>query len=71
MAGALLTPAAGFLPIGANSGNYPNGMAIDGSGNVWYEMNNDYTLRELVGAAVPVATPLAYGTLHNQLGARP
>ena len=71
--GALLTPAAGYTPLGATASNglFPFGIAIDGSGNLWYQISNEATLRELVGAAVPVATPLAYGTANNKLGSRP
>ena len=71
--GALLTPAAGFKPAGTSQqgGDRALNIAIDGSGNVWYNMTADNTLRQLVGAAVPVATPLAYGTANNKLGARP
>ncbi len=69
--GALLTPAAGFIPSGPATVGVARSLAIDGSGNVWYPMTGVAQLRELVGAAVPVATPIAYGTANNKLGARP
>lgn len=72
--GVLLTPAAGFLPIGGvsgNPGNSPDGVAVDGSGNLWFVMQFDATMHQLVGASIPVATPIAYGTANNKLGSRP
>ena len=50
---------------------YPVSLAIDGSGNVWYTVYNSNVLHELIGVAVPVATPLAYGAANGKLGARP
>ena len=76
--GALLTSSTGYTPItdasGQNAG--PDAVAIDGSGNVWYTISEDSAdsaspLRELIGAAIPVATPLAYGVAHSKLGTRP
>jgi hypothetical protein len=59
------------IPIGVNGQNTPNAIAVDGSGNVWWNTLGDTTLRELIGAALPVATPLAYGAANNKLGSRP
>jgi hypothetical protein len=63
-AGATLSPAPGFV----HSTGESYGIAIDGSGNVWL---GNYTgtasattagfLTEVVGAALPVVTPLAAG----------
>ena len=71
--GTLLTPAAGYFPVGTTIANqdFPAAIAIDGSGNVWFVTASTSALRQLVGASVPVATPLAYGTANNKLGARP
>lgn len=49
----------------------PSSLAIDGSGNVWFRSETDGFLRELVGAANPVVTPLAKATANSQLGSRP
>ncbi|MES2391203.1 MAG: NHL repeat-containing protein [Acidobacteriota bacterium] len=59
---------SGYVPP---SNAQPNSIAIDGSGNVWFNTATDATIRELVGAAVPVATPLAYGVASSKLGAKP
>ena len=67
-AGAILNGASGFASLPNNS---PQSIAIDGSGNVWYNQQNSGTLSEIIGAAAPVATPLAYGTANNKLGGRP
>jgi len=51
----------------------PDGIAIDGSGNVWYSSQNfsPVAVYELIGGAVPVVTPIAYGVAHSTLGTRP
>jgi streptogramin lyase len=77
--GTLLLPSTGYVPITDASSQIPapNGVAVDGSGNVWYVLTENgadsgaYALRELVGAATPVATPIAYGVVNNLLGSRP
>jgi hypothetical protein len=48
-----------------NSGD----IAIDGSGDVW--IISSQSVAELVGAAVPVVTPISVGTKNNTLGTRP
>ena len=57
-AGVAISPSTGYL-----GGNVANryGVAIDGSGNVWGADYSDNTVSELVGAAVPVITPIAAG----------
>jgi hypothetical protein len=64
--GSLLSPSAGY----AHSYNEPIGMAIDPSGNIWIVDNNQGgssstsakpVVTEIVGAAVPVVTPIAAG----------
>ncbi len=45
-------------------------VAVDGSGNVWVLLG-DNTVTEFVGAATPVVTPLALGSLENKFGAKP
>jgi DNA-binding beta-propeller fold protein YncE len=50
----------------------PDGIAIDGSGNVWYSSpGTPAAVYELIGAGVPVVTPIAYGVAHSTLGTRP
>jgi hypothetical protein len=79
--GTLLSPSAGY----AHTYNEPIGMAIDPSGNVWIADNNTSSAKgsatspqitEIVGAAVPVVTPLAAGLPTtpggtNKLGSKP
>jgi hypothetical protein len=59
---------------------YPNAVAVDGSGNVWVSSCGSYcepgsqssgSVMELVGAAVPVVTPLAIGAANHQLATLP
>ena len=66
--GTVLTPTTG---VALNSSAIPASLAIDGSGNLWYTTTNDADLHELVGAAAPVATPLAYAVANSVLGTRP
>ncbi len=47
------------------------GIAVDGSGNVWIANTNGNDVVELIGASVPVVTPIAVGVKNNTLGARP
>ncbi|MFP5226162.1 MAG: hypothetical protein ACLGXA_00930 [Acidobacteriota bacterium] len=65
--GNALSPADGFL-YGLGK---PDGIAIDGSGNVWVVNDGDGTVIELVGAATPVVTPIAAAVKNNQLGTAP
>jgi len=51
--------------------NEPQSIAVDGSGNVWYDMVTDATVRELVGAGTPTITPLATAVTNNTIGQRP
>ena len=74
-AGTTLSGATGYKAVPALE---PNSIAVDGSGNVWYTDESPDgstiapgTLRELVGAAVPVVTPTAYGAANTMLGTRP
>ena len=67
-AGAVISPSTGY----AGSCSYSEGAAIDGSGNVWVTCSNTSfsygtVFYEMVGAAVPLATPI----LPGQFGARP
>ncbi len=43
---------------------------MDGSGNVWVTSGLG-SIYELIGAGVPVVTPLAAGVKNNMLGTRP
>jgi hypothetical protein len=49
----------------------PDGIAIDGSGDVWVTNVADSVLVEFVGAAAPVVTPMVAAVKGNTLGARP
>jgi hypothetical protein len=47
------------------------GIAVDGSGNLWVKDSSSFLIKEFVGAAVPVVTPIAAGVTNNTLGTRP
>jgi hypothetical protein len=66
--GTSLSGNNGFVPAyGA-----PDALAIDGSGDVWYsDVASPPRLLEVIGAAVPVVTPIAYGVANSMLGTRP
>ena len=74
--GATLSPSVGFL----HTYHFPQGIAVDPSGNVWIGSDTGYTgaataagtngpggaaaggyITEIIGAAVPVVTPIAAG----------
>jgi hypothetical protein len=59
-------------PVGYRSGDRSavEGIAVDGSGNVWATSDSS-SVSEIVGAAVPVVTPIAVGVTTNMLGTRP
>jgi len=67
------TPISGANGYYATSLVKPYGIAIDPSGNVWVTSNSNSagSLTEFVGAAAPVATPLAAGAEYKELGTRP
>ncbi len=65
--GTAVSPTDGFL-YGLQK---PDGIAIDGSGNVWVVNDGDGTVIELVGAATPVVTPIAAAVTNSQLGTTP
>lgn len=51
-------------------------LALDGSGDIWvvdqsFGTDSGFGLSELIGASVPVVTPIATGVKNNTLGARP
>jgi hypothetical protein len=76
--GTLLSPsngynASGVMPVLPLT---PNGIAVDGSGNVWVTgTNNTSTLpnyvTEVIGIAAPVVTPLSVGVTNNTIATRP
>ena len=67
--GTPITGANGYVGNGINE---PYAIAVDLSGNVWVATDNGTSsLTELVGAAVPVVTPLAAGVEYQKLGTMP
>jgi sugar lactone lactonase YvrE len=69
--GAAISPSTGYK---GGSLNGPQGIAVDGSGNVWVTNANNSTtaaVTELIGASVPVVTPLANAVRTGNLGGRP
>jgi hypothetical protein len=54
--GVAISPSTGYTSAGLNG---PFSAAIDGSGDVWTANYTNSSLTELIGAATPVATPLA------------
>ena len=71
--GALLSGSTGFYAGGYTPG-YPafhTAAAIDGSGNEWVANSITDSVTELVGAAVPVVTPLAAAVANNTIATRP
>jgi len=73
-AGTAVTLATGFKP----GGTYANGIAVDGSGTIWVTDCGSYcggtgpgTVYQVIGAAAPVVTPIAYGVANSQLATRP
>ena len=76
--GTILSGAKGYtgssslgvlIPIGVNVVT-PNGIAIDGGGNVWVLPSGNFVI-EFVGAATPVVTPFSLGVKNGTLGQRP
>ncbi len=74
-AGTPLSPSVGFTSSYLFS---PGDVGVDASGNVWASNSvaqgsytNGLNLVEFVGAAVPVATPIATAVGTNKLGQRP
>ncbi len=57
LAGSVLSGANGFTGGGLGE---PEGIAIDGSGNVWVG-SSQVTVSVLIGAATPVITPICAG----------
>jgi hypothetical protein len=48
----------------------PEGIAVDPSGNIWYDTTNGGIV-ELVGAGAPTVTPLSSAVANSKLGAKP
>jgi hypothetical protein len=67
--GLILSGTTGYLGGYAGGGlDYPSGLAIDGSGNVWvtnYFLDgntlNGNSVTEIIGVATPVITPICAG----------
>lgn len=76
--GTNLAPAnTGFL-LNYPTDSNPQGVGIDGSGNVWVANFNSVTgntgasdVQEFIGAAVPTVTPISVAVKNNTLGTRP
>jgi hypothetical protein len=66
--GTALSGTGGYL---TGSVNPPEGVAVDGSGDVWITIPQSNAVAELIGAGVPVVTPLAVGALNDTLGTQP
>ena len=76
--GVLLSPNNGFsgsnvIPVVPEP---PEGIHIDGSGNVWIVGSNNGTalpnyVAEVIGIAAPVVTPRGLAVANNTLGVRP
>jgi len=69
--GTLISNAIGF---GQHNVNIGRGVAVDPSGNVWltsYVQNSNNGIVELVGAAAPAVTPIAYAIKNGKVGTRP
>ena len=76
--GTLLSPSSGYAASGVMPvlPLTPNGIAVDGSGNVWVAGTSNTTtlpnyVTEIVGIAAPAVTPLAAGLTNNTLATRP
>jgi hypothetical protein len=62
--GSVLSGASGYLnaPLVAFEQNAVNPTALDGSGNIWLANNGtNNSVTEVIGAAVPVITPISAG----------
>jgi len=66
--GVAVSGTSGYL---TGSVNRPYDVAVDGSGDVWITIPQSNAVAELVGAGIPVVTPLAVGALNNTLGSQP
>jgi|GEM_PF-1404659 len=67
--GAVLevSPKQGYK---SSAGLAPEGIAVDPSGNVWYDTTNGGIV-ELVGASAPTVTPLSFAVTTSKLGQKP
>jgi hypothetical protein len=70
------SPISGTFGYNAGVLLNPIFLALDGSGDIWVAdesqgTNSGFGLSELIGAAVPVVTPIASGVKNNTLGTRP
>ncbi len=74
--GVVISPSGGYTSPATMGA--PNDVAIDSSGNVWLadaflpvSFASGNNVVELVGAAVPVVTPIATAVKNGTIGARP
>jgi streptogramin lyase len=66
--GIVLTGASGYLSANATTLYV---LAVDGSGDLWVTEDAANLVEEIIGAAVPVVTPISVGAKDNTLGTRP
>jgi hypothetical protein len=66
--GVPLSPSTGYT-----NGNYnvPNGLVLDGSGDVWIANFGNDSLTEIIGSAAPVITPWATAVKQHKNATRP
>ena len=56
--GTVLSGTNGYTGGGLN---FPEALAIDGSGNIWVGTIQGHPVTELIGVATPVITPIVAG----------
>ena len=66
-----LSGSKGYTGGGLSGGAGSQGLAVDGSGNVWVANGSTNSVSELIGVAAPVVTPIVAGVKNNTLGTRP
>lgn len=67
-AGTAVTPSSGYTDATLSA---PSALGIDASGSLWIANSGSSTVTRFLGAADPVATPLAAGTGQSGPGVKP
>jgi sugar lactone lactonase YvrE len=67
---ALPSPDVAVHYFDTSFSNGPSAVAVDSAGNVWVLLGNN-TVKEYVGLAAPVVTPISLGAENNKLGTKP